>query len=179
MSGPLTKNDMHRFSKLWAKAYPAVRFYVTSVVPDHHAVEDIVGRISEVLIEKCDQYDEECPFEAWAIGVARYEILSYRRDKARDRLLFDDDLIETIGDRCADVSSDMGPFEWALQRCLKSVTGRASRALDLRYGEDLRYEAIGRRLEMTAGAVRIMLHRTRETLRRCIERHVVTDTPSE
>ena len=108
-------------------------------------------------------------------SASRYEILSYRRDKARDRLLFDEDLLERIGDRCQDVSGQIGSSEWALQQCLKQVAGRASRALDLRYGEDLRYEAIGRHLEMTAGAVRIMLHRTRETLRRCIERHVATN----
>lgn len=176
VSERLTRSESHDFSKLWAKAYPAVAIYVTSLVQDHHSVEDIIGRISEILIEKIDQYDTERPFEVWAIGIARYEVLSYRRDKARDRLLFDDKFLEDIGDRCCKVSGEMSSRQWGLQQCLKRISGRASQALDLRYGDNLRHEAIGHRLGMQAGAVRSMLHRTRDSLRRCIDRHVATDT---
>lgn len=176
MSERLTKTEKQQFSKLWAKAYPAVGIYVTSLVQDYHSAEDIIGRISEILIEKIDQYNEECSFEAWAIGIARYEVLRYRRDQARDRLLFDDDLLEKIGDRCCEVSCEMSSRQWGLQQCLKRLTSRASQALDLRYGENLCYQAIGHQMGMKSGAVRIMLHRTRETLRRCIDRYVATDS---
>ena len=175
MSDRLTKTEKQQFSKLWAKAYPAVGVYVTSLVRDYHSAEDIIARISEILIEKIDQYHETCSFEAWAIGVARYEVLKYRRDKARDRLLFDDDLLERIGDRCCEVSREISSRQWGLQQCLKRITSRASEALDLRYGENLHYETIGLRMGMKSGAVRIMLHRTREALRRCIDRYVATE----
>lgn len=172
----MTKDEKYDFSKLWAKAYPAVSIYVTSLVQDYHSVEDIIGRISEILIEKIDQYDKERPFDVWAIGVARYEVLRYRRDKARDRLLFDEELLDDLGERCCKVSREMSSRQWGLQQCLKKITGRASQALDLRYGENLRHEAIARRLGMQAGAVRILLHRTRETLRHCVDRYVAIDS---
>ena len=171
----LTIDKRQDFSKLWARAYPAVGSYVASLVQDYHAVEDIMGRTSETLISKMDQYDGERPFEFWAVGIARYEILRYRREKARDRLLFGEDILEKIGDKCCEMSREMSSRQWGLQQCLKKISGRAAKALDLRYGDDLRYEAIGNLLGMQTGAVRSMLHRTRETLRQCIDRHMAAD----
>ena len=175
----LTKDKQSNFSKLWVKSYPAVGAYVTSLVPDHNCAEEILGRVSVILVEKMDQYDGERSFEAWAIGIARYEILKYRREKARDRLRFSEEILNRIGDQCEKISSEMSSQQWALQKCLEEIAGRAAQALTLRYSEDFRYKAIASRLGMEVGAVRTMLHRTRDALRRCVEQRLEREFDGE
>lgn len=57
----------------------------------------------------------------------------------------------------------------ALARCLETVQGKARQALDLTYQHKLSGEEIAGRLGMSHQNVRVMLHRTREALRHCIE----------
>ncbi len=64
---------------------------------------------------------------------------------------------------------DSNERQAALLRCLETVQGKARDALDLAYQHKLSGEEIARRLGMNHQNVRVMLHRTREALRECIE----------
>jgi RNA polymerase sigma-70 factor, ECF subfamily len=165
----LTKERQNEFTTLWSGAYPVVAAYTASLVTDHHQTEEVLSRIAITVVRKFQQYDPTRSFTAWAIGIARYEILKFRRERARDRHLFAQDLLETIGDRCVALSEETATYGDSLRECLEHVQGRAAAALAMCYGENLHSADIGRRLQMTAGAVRTMLHRARDVVRRCIE----------
>ena len=42
---------------------------------------------------KFDRFDPETDFARWAATIARFEVLNYRRSKARDRLVFDEGIV--------------------------------------------------------------------------------------
>ena len=166
--------EKQNFTELWNEAYRLVAAYTSSLVTDHHQAEDVMSRIAVTVIKKFQQYDPTRSFEAWAMGIARFEILKFRRERARDRHFFAQDMLETIGDRCAAIFNEQTAQQRAhdeslLKECLKQVKGRGAQAMTMCYSENLRAEEIGQRLKMTAGAVRTMLHRVRGSVRRCIE----------
>ncbi len=89
-------NDSEQLTVEWTKAQPVVAAYISSLVPDFHDAEDILHQVAVTLVQKFDQYDRQRPFVAWAIGIAKYEVLKHRRKIATDKHVFGNDLVEQI-----------------------------------------------------------------------------------
>jgi RNA polymerase sigma-70 factor (ECF subfamily) len=58
----------------------------------------------------------------------------------------------------------------ALKECLKSLTDRARRALEMRFRDDQSREAIAAMLEITEHGAKNLMQRAKQQLRECIER---------
>ena len=76
----LTDEQQEQFTKLWTASQPVVNQYVASVIRDSWIVRDVVQSTPLALLRKFAEYDSSRPFLPWALGVARFEILSHRRD---------------------------------------------------------------------------------------------------
>lgn len=169
----LNAQTMQMMAMKWAAAQPAVAAFITSMVPDFHDGEDLIQRTAAAVIEKYEEYDPARPFLPWAIGIARREVLNYRRTRARDRHILNNDAIESV----AAAYQDIHEAEWddskeALEHCLQRMQGRSRLALELRYLREMTPAAIAGRLSMNTNAVFVMLHRARAALRKCIERRL-------
>ena len=156
-------------ARLWAGAQRAVGAYILSLVPDFHEAEEILQRVAVVLVRKFEQYDSKVPFVAWAIRVAQYEVMYHRRQRATDRHVFDDQLMERVTEAHVRLAEEASPAEEALRECLKRVTGRSRQAIDLHYGEGLKPAAVAEKLGVGAGAARMLLLRVRALIRECVE----------
>jgi RNA polymerase sigma-70 factor (ECF subfamily) len=121
-------------------------------------------------VRKFEQYDATRPFGAWAIGVAKYEVLYFRRERATDKHLFNDDIVGQIAYRYELLAEEIDPIREALQQCLGELKGRSKRVIELRYRRGMRSNVIAEEMSLSPGAVRMLLCRVREKLRRCIER---------
>jgi RNA polymerase sigma-70 factor (ECF subfamily) len=165
--------DAHeRFTRYWTEAQPIVASFIGSLVPDFTAAEDLLQEVAVVLLRKFPEYDESRPFVAWALGVARLEILMLRRTQARSLLCFQPELAETLSAAYEEMVLELDSRTSALRECLRQVQGRAHEVLRLRYEEALSPAQIARRLSVRAVAVRVMLSRVRASLRACVERRV-------
>lgn len=161
-------------ARLWTGAQRAVGAYILSLVPDFHEAEEILQRVAVVLVRKFAQYDPKVPFVAWAIRVAQYEVLYHRRQRATDRHVFDDRLIEQVTESHVRLADEATGAEEALRECLKRVTGRSRQAIDLHYGQGLKPAAIATKLGVGAGAARMLLVRVRVLIRECVEARLAT-----
>lgn len=156
----------------WTKAQPFVAAYITSLLRDFHKAEDVLQQVAVILVRKFGEYDPRQPFLAWALGIARLEALKEQRRQARDRHVFGDDLAEKLGRVYEEMAGRYDAYAPMLDACLEEVDARARKAFDLRYVEDLKPADMAERMGMTAGAVRVLLHRARNLLRECIERRM-------
>ena len=84
------------FVQLWTQYHRDVERYVYSMHPRASDVSEIVQEVSVRLWEKWDSYDNERPFLPWAMRFAFLQVLKWRQSKARDRLVFSDDLLDQI-----------------------------------------------------------------------------------
>src|SRR5581483_4956527 len=76
-----------------------LRGYILTHVQDVAGAEDLLQDVSVALWKKLESYQPDRSFTAWALGVARNEILHARRDTARCRLVFDEDLLDRAAGR--------------------------------------------------------------------------------
>lgn len=159
--------------RLWALAQPVVSAFVTSVVRDFAARDDVLQEVAVAVIESFDRYEDDRPFVGWALGIAQNQVGLYLRRVRRDRHVFDDETVNSLAIAFEAVSVDQSQKLDFLQDCLQGLEGRARQICDLRYRHDQKPAAIAEAIGMTANSVAKALQRIREQLRECIERKSV------
>lgn len=161
-----------QFAALWASTQSTISGFIRTLIPDYQQADEVVQRVAVTLVRKFDQYDQTRPFAAWAVGVAKNEVLYFRRQRATDKHLFGDDIVEQIASRYERLAEELDPLRDALKECLNKLNDRSKLAVELRYRRGMKSGAIAEEMELTAGAVRMLLYRVRDILRRCIERRL-------
>ena len=163
-------SDEERFLRLWVETQPTLAAYITSCIGNFHEAEDILQEVSLVLHKKFAEYDSTRPFIAWALGVARNEILNQRRTHARNFICYQGDLMDRVTSTYIELAPELDDRIKALKHCLGKVEGRSAQALRLRYETDLKPQEISEQMGIKPVAVRVLLSRTRDWLRQCVER---------
>jgi RNA polymerase sigma-70 factor (ECF subfamily) len=158
-------------ARLWTEAQPTVGAYLLSLLPDFHQAEDALQQVAVLLVREFDKYDVSRPFLPWAMGVARNVALKSRREAARSwQHPLGDALLDQIEAAFAEEAEAGKHLRRALRECLHKQPAKILELLRWRYAHDLRPGLVATQMGLTAGAVRVMLHRAREVLRRCIRR---------
>jgi RNA polymerase sigma-70 factor (ECF subfamily) len=168
-SGELGEAQHDEFLRQFTAVQPALRRFVRAHVTSADATEDVLQKTALVIWRKFAQYDGRRSFTAWALGIARNEVLHERRSMARDRLVLDDDITQRLADRIEERSGEMDRRRVHLNHCLEKLPERARSAVSLFYSQGLSADRIAEQLRSTANAVRILLFRARLSLVQCIQ----------
>ncbi len=167
---PAETERQHRFLRLYTAHEPALRAHVRRLVPARADADDVMQEISVVLWEKFDQFREDGNFRAWAFGVARYEVLAWLRDKGRDRLVLNEEVVVKLA---AETSADEPLLEQqreALEQCMKKMP-RDQRALLMQaYQPDTRIQEVAQGSGRSVAGFYQWLHRMRQSLLACVRR---------
>jgi RNA polymerase sigma-70 factor (ECF subfamily) len=120
----------------------------------------------------------------WLIGIARNVLREHVRAARRRRETAWTALCLDIEDLVGTAENDGGPFDEVmgkLPRCLEGLGPSARQAIDLYYHDDLRMQEIAMRFKRSEGAVKLLVHRARQAVRRCLEsgQPVATDGGEE
>jgi RNA polymerase sigma-70 factor (ECF subfamily) len=159
-----------RFLTLFTANEPAIRAFVRRLVPTRQDAADVMQSVALVLWRKFPALEESDQFRKWAFGVARYETLAWLRDKARDRLVLADDVLETVAHEAAQVENRLSVQREALEGCLDKLP-REQRTLVLAaYSPDVRIQDVAVQSGRTVAAFYQWLHRMRVRLLECTRR---------
>jgi len=168
-------SDQHRrFLRSFTANEPAVRAYVRRLVPTRVDADDVMQDIAVVLWEKFSEFRSEGNFRAWAFGVARYEVLAWRRDRARDRLVLDEDVVERLAEETASEAEEhrLAKQRGALEKCLAKVTPEQRDLLMGAYDSDNRIQDIAADSGRSVAGFYQWLHRMRRQLHDCVRRQL-------
>jgi RNA polymerase sigma-70 factor, ECF subfamily len=165
----VTAKQVEELAAHWTGAQRTVAAFVRTLVTNFHESEEVLQRVAVTLVRKYEQYDPGRSFVAWAIGVARLEALAFLRQRGKDRLVFDDALLAGIAESHERAAQDAAPVPQFLDQCVEELDGRARRAIQLRYGGDLRTAQIAGEMKISDGSARMLLSRARALLRKCLE----------
>jgi len=108
----------------------------------------------------------------WLIGIARNVLREHARSTKRRRETAWTELCLDIEDLAGSGPRDDGTFDdvlGKLSRCLEALGPSARQAIDLYYHDDLRMQEIATRFKRSEGAVKLLVHRARQAVRRCLE----------
>ncbi len=159
-----------QFLRLFSANEPAIHGFVRSLLPTREDAREVMQEVAVVLWRKFSGFTGDEDFRKWAFGVARYEVLAYARDKARDRHVFDDDLLQNLAEEAAESMEMREAQREALERCLAKL-GAPQRSLLLNaYEPGARIDRLAVARGQTAMALYKILHRLRLVLVTCTQR---------
>lgn len=144
--------------------------YVLSIVFDRERAQEIVQQTNLVLLEKKGDYEPGTRFGAWACRVAFFEILADRRRRARDRHLFDDDLLGPLAAIAEAASAQADRRLDALEHCLDLLSPEQRGLIRERYAPGGSVNDIAAATRKTPSAVSSVLYRLRATLVDCVQK---------
>jgi RNA polymerase sigma-70 factor (ECF subfamily) len=161
--------DNHdQFLRLYVDNEESLRGFIRSLVPSLEDAKEVMQGTAAVLWRKFEQLDSPDNFRRWAFGVARFEALSYRRDKARDRLVFSEELIMQLAKE-AEVEADLIDLEAkALEKCITKLPQKQRALIQQAYSPGTKIDKIARRDGRTPMSLYKALHRIRIALADCI-----------
>ncbi|MDA7926984.1 sigma-70 family RNA polymerase sigma factor [Verrucomicrobiales bacterium] len=178
MSLESENNHYEQFVKLFSKHEPGLRRFVRSLVYSWDDVDDVMQNTGLVLWRKFSDFDPKTNFMSWASVVARFEVLTWKRDRARDRHVFDDDLISMLADETDAECEKLILHRRALDQCLKKLPDDLRRVVVAAYEPGVKLNEVAERIGSSATGFYKKLRRTRESLMVCIEAEVASQEGS-
>lgn len=171
-------NDQHRqFLRYFTTHEPAVRAFIRRLVPSRADADDILQEVSIVLWEKFGEFRIEGDFRAWAFGIARFKVLSWLRDRGRDRLVLDSDVIALIAEESMNVEPHLERQRIALESCFEKMPTKERDLLVRAYERNARIQEVALTSGRSVGGFYQWLHRIRKLLMECITR-ALAEQPS-
>ncbi len=134
--------------------------------------KDAWQRTNVTLWRKAAEWRPETDFLPWALAVARFEVLATVRDRQRERLAFDSDVIELMADESVQAAVEGESRREALDHCTGNLPDRQRRILFGHYVAGFPLAEIASANGMKEGAVKVLLLRVRRSLANCIENYM-------
>ena len=148
--------------------------YARSLLGDYAAADDAVQEAMIVVVRKHAQFEEGTSILAWCRSIVRIEVLRTKQRSQRETTLIQrvlDDAIDAAFDeyQTSRRHEESESRRDALGRCLEQLPDRGKGILNARFADELSYQQISEKLEITIEAVRKTLFRVRKQIRSCVE----------
>ncbi len=164
-----------RFLKLFLAHERRLFGFLMALVPDWSIAEDLLQETSVVLWRKLDEFDPGTDFAAWALSVARYQVLDYRKRERRNRVLFSDRTVEMLADEMATLSRTNDARRDALETCLTKLKPRDRELIHQRYEPGATTQGVADRVGHSIQAIYKALNRIHGQLLLCIRRTLTAE----
>lgn len=171
MPGPEGSESSHgAFLAAFLPVQPVLRAYLYAATSDPAAADELLQEVSVALWEKFPSYDGARPFQHWALGMGRIQVLRWRRERARARSSLSDATLALLQETAEQESTAVHDMLHRLGRCLGRLGARARDLLRRHHVEGLTARELAAREGITLAAVENLLVRARRALRQCLER---------
>ncbi len=168
---PNRDEDRHQqFLRAFTTHEPAVRAFVRRLVPSRADADDVLQEVAIVLWTKFDEFRDSGDFRAWACGIARFKVLSWLRDKGRDRLTLDSDVVELIAVDSIRHEPHLQRQRDALETCFEKVPSAERELLARAYQPDTKIHDVAANSGRSVGGFYQWLYRMRQMLLECVQR---------
>ena len=114
------------------------------------------------------EFNEEMSFVAWACGIARFQVKARRRDMQRDKLVFNDELLDNLAVE-AETFTANDDFDRMLSDCLNELPPPQRELLLQRHEPGGSLKRLAGKLGRSVGGLGVSLFRVRQALAECME----------
>ncbi|MFN3192342.1 MAG: sigma-70 family RNA polymerase sigma factor [Aureliella sp.] len=170
------------FVALLARHDEAIRRFVRSLLPQRDGVDDVVQETALECWRKYADFAPESPeseseeFIRWACVIARYKVLSWTRDHARDRHVFKDSVIELLARDSMESFGERAKEDQAVEHCLEKLPADQRRLVLSVHAPGESVAEIAKRTGVKARRLYSKVNALRRMLQQCIEQHVARES---
>lgn len=150
---------------------PRLRAYIRMMIFNPSDVGDILQETVAAGWESYSTYDQDRPFDAWMMGIARNRILEYQRDQKRRAHPLSAEVLELIESEAGDLEDAATLIEDALESCLGKLNAEDYQLVSTRYEKSQSNREAAEHLGMSESTVSRALSRIYARLLICIKQH--------
>lgn len=157
------------FIKAFTESQSALRGFCLASLGNADDAAEVFQKASLVLWKKANQWDPDSSFLKWAFSVVRFEILGHLRDRSRERLVFDDDVVQAMVATAERRAGSQPERVEALEDCLEKLKPQHRETLSAYYVKGLKMKELAEQQNRGVSAVKVMMMRLRQLLAKCID----------
>ena len=171
-TSPLPSDDRTSgFLALILECQQDLKNYLYSLHPHAQDLDDLFQETSLKLWQIFDEYDNQRPFLPWALRIAYFQVLRFRKNHTRDRLVFSDDLLEIIAVESPQAGhADI--LRSSLQNCLEKLTPRTREVLLARYSQNTNIASLAKKTCQSVHALYRILNSARSKVATCLTKQL-------
>jgi len=164
------------FADLMASHQTRLEAYIRSLIFDPSSARDILQEANIVMLKKAGQFELGTNFTAWAYRIAWFEVMSWRRRKGRERIVFDDQMLERVAEVMEKRSDREQERVEALRECIEKLPERQRDFITRRYLHEDSLIELAEETGLKKNALVQLLFRARSSLLKCIEHRLRPQT---
>ncbi|MBV8881293.1 MAG: sigma-70 family RNA polymerase sigma factor [Planctomycetaceae bacterium] len=145
--------------------------YVFSLLGNPDAANDVLQEVNVILWRDSREFRPGSNFKAWAFRVAHFQVMAWRQRQIRDRLVFEDDMLEVLATGARESDEMFDRRQERLSGCLEKLSPEHREMIRRRYAEETPLQEIATERGTTANAIMQTLFRIRQRLMTCVDRY--------
>lgn len=163
------------FMRLFIAHERRLRAFILTLAPNWSDAEDILQETSAVLWRKFDQFMPGTNFAAWALSIARYQVMDYRKRRMVRSAHFSQRMLDTLADQLITRQPEMDARHEALHHCLSKLEGKQRQLIRWRYEEGATTHTVAARINRTIDAVYKSLNKIHAALLECVRKQMAAE----
>jgi RNA polymerase sigma-70 factor (ECF subfamily) len=172
---PTSEGDLATFILRLTESQGRLRAFLLAALGNYEDADEVLQRTNLVLWRNASSFRIDADFMPWAVTLAKYEILSFYRDRGRDRHVFSQELAEQMLKVAESDAVEITARQAALRECLKPISASLRRLLDMRYDGGQTIAEIAGAIGKTEASVKMQLMRIRRSLENCVQAKIRRD----
>ena len=149
-------------------AQPRLYGFIFKRLANHEQAKEVLQNCNLVICQKASEFEEGSNFIAWAFRIAHFQVLNFRQKQARERLIFNDDVLDSF--EVQNESDDLfDRKQAALGTCMDDLSDKQRKLIYERYSGVQSVKQMAADMDTTVNAISKSLQRTRHSLLKCIK----------
>ncbi len=162
-------NNSEDFVDLMTSYQGRLYGFIFSLVGNPDAANDVLQETNLILWNKSSEFELGSNFKAWSYRIASFQVMAYRQRKMRDRLIFDDDMMQRVVAEYTDKDEAYEFKQKKIQSCMKELPERQYNLINKRYYKGQSVQEIAKEMKSTANSITQALYRARTNLSQCVK----------
>ena len=147
--------------------------FILALAGNYSDADDLLQEVAMVMLDKFDEFEQGSNFLAWAIQIARYKIISFRRKQNRRSILFSEKAINNIIAQYQKILERDEERIMALQSCLLKLSEEDRKLISMRYESDTTTKQVALEMGRSLKGIYQSMARIHRLLQNCIRRTLV------
>ncbi|WP_425400138.1 sigma-70 family RNA polymerase sigma factor [Aeoliella sp.] len=169
-------SEIENFVHLLTESQGSLKAYLLAALGNFDDAAEVLQRTNLTLWRNAAKFRPGAEFMPWAVTLARYEVMSFYRDRSRDRHVFSEEVALLMLSAATEHAPDLDDRHHALRICLGELPKASQKMIQLRYEHRSPIAEIARELKRTEDAIKSALLRIRKSLANCILKRLELDS---
>ena len=127
-----TDGGTEKFLHLWTLIQGRVYAYILSHWPNRSDADDIMQETISIMWKKYDTYKPGTDFFAWAVTIAKYVLMTFRRKQNNNPIKFNDEALKLLEEKSEEFMSSIDSRLGILEFCVKKLPDKEANLLKLK-----------------------------------------------